>query len=607
MGTPTSVDARLAAATGFTSERKDCPKGAESIAASPATGLAELLAAEANLNLRSVTGNDKFAGVDIRGMGDTWVSNVLVLVDGQRQLGRIDGAIDLERFSTGAIEQIEIVRGPGSALYGADALGGVVNIVTRAPGETRGELDLQVDHGGGTDLRAHLAGARGRWSGVTSGTWRRGGAYDRTPAEASTTIAAYDDAHASVQGRYRAGDAWRADVTAGYQRRDLAGVDARVTGAVLDRRNLIEVASAATTFTRNGPRTRGWLRLGGGYYRDQFALDQRGGTSLDQYQDTRERLIESAALVEHRVATRHLLGAGVEALGEALTSARLSADGARRRGAVWLQDEWRPGQRFAWLVVPAARVDADTQFGVHVTPRLAVRWDAREGVVARASAGVGYRAPSFKEQLLRFENPGAGYVVEGNPALRPETSRSLQLGAEWRPRAWAWVATSTFVNDLHQLISTVTLDDGGAGAPIRFGYDNVGRARTAGAELAATIARGRIALDLGYAFTHTRDLDLDRALEGIPAQRGSAAVRWRDHDEALTAVAEVAVTGPRPYHLAGAMVETATRLDLRARVARRFGDILELHVGAENLLDAGDDTFDRIPPRTLYTGATARL
>src|SRR5690606_29181295 len=208
---------------------------------SGAETVADALATRPGLWLERTLGG---TAISMQGLGPKYV---LVLVDGQRQLGRVDGTIDLERFPAGAIEQIEIVRGPGSALYGSDALGGVVNLVTRAPDEERGELGLRVDHRGATDLVAAVAGGRGRWSG-----------------------AAYDDAHADVHGRYRHGEDWRVDVTGGYQRRALAGVDAQATGAVLDRENLIEVASGATTFTRNGARTRGWVRLGAGYYRDQF-------------------------------------------------------------------------------------------------------------------------------------------------------------------------------------------------------------------------------------------------------------------------------------------------------------------------------------------------
>lgn len=103
----------------------------QDIARSPATGLAGLLAAEANLNLRSVTGNDKFAGIDIRGSGDTFVSNVLVLVDGQRLNAPDLAGPDLAAVALDSIERIEIVRGANAVRYGSGAVGGVINIITR--------------------------------------------------------------------------------------------------------------------------------------------------------------------------------------------------------------------------------------------------------------------------------------------------------------------------------------------------------------------------------------------------------------------------------------------------------------------------------------------
>ena len=539
-------------------------------------------------------------GVSMQGLGAAYV---LVLVDGRRQIGRTDGTIDLERFAVADLEQVEIVRGPGSALYGSDALGGVINLVTRDPDATRGELGLRVDHRGATALDAHAGGGRGGWAGALVGTWRRAAAFDRSPAEVATTIAAYDDAQVGGRGRFRRDERWRVDLSADYQRRDLQGIDATATGAIFDRRNLVEIASTAIDARWYGERTTAALRIGGGYYRDQFASDQRASSALDQYQDTRERLAEVGAQLDRRVGERHRVVAGGELLAEGLRSERLRDDGRRVRAALWTQDEWRIGRGYRALIVPAIRLDADTQFGTHVTPRLAARWDPTEELVMRGSVGMGYRAPGFKDLLLRFENPGAGYVVDGNPALRPETSVSVQAGVEWRPRADLWLAANGYANQLRDLITAVTLDDGMSSGTIRFGYANIGRARTLGGDVAASVERGRLTAELGYAVTRSRDLELDQVLDGVPAQRATAALRWRDDDEGLTAVVEIAATGARWY---GA-VETDPRVDLRARIARRFGAALELAMGADNLLDAGDDRLDRIAPLTLYAAMTARL
>jgi len=160
------------------------------IAASPATGLADLLAQEANVNLRSVTGNDKFAGVDIRGMGDTYVSNVLVLVDGVRLNPPDLAGADLASVSLQQIERIEVVRGANAVRYGGGAVGGVVNIITRAPAaESRvgGRMGFGSDEAmdaalaagtGGDGVVPWTAGGQLAWS-DTAG-YRDNGGLERT-------------------------------------------------------------------------------------------------------------------------------------------------------------------------------------------------------------------------------------------------------------------------------------------------------------------------------------------------------------------------------------------------------------------------------------------
>jgi iron complex outermembrane receptor protein len=129
---------------------------AADIAASPTVSLVDLLAREANVVMRSFTGNDKFASVDVRGMGDTSVSNVLVLVDGV-QLNSPDLAgPDFASVALDQIERIEIVRGANSVRYGSGAVGGVINIITRSSTATR---RFAGSVGGGSFGEAQAAGS----------------------------------------------------------------------------------------------------------------------------------------------------------------------------------------------------------------------------------------------------------------------------------------------------------------------------------------------------------------------------------------------------------------------------------------------------------------
>ena len=549
-------------------------------------------------------------GITIQGLGPQYS---MVLVDGARQIGRTDGYLDLDRFGLAEIEQIEIVRGPSSALYGADALGGVVNIITRKPSNGLAvDASGQVDGRLGSDTRARVSLGHGELAGAVSGEFRDGPAVRRgDPDAVATSLDSYQDRHINARVTDLPTEHWKLDGSADYLYRDVRGVDATGSGAVFDRRNLIESASAQATAQYAADQTAIRASVDAGLYRDQYLNDQRLSDALDTYQITDENLIEGSAQLAHQLgAHRGVIGG--ELLREALDSDRLSAPGSRVRGAVFAQDEWRLGPGDEVVVVPAARVDVDSQFGTHATPRIAARWQPIPTVptmIVRGSAGLGYRAPNFKELLLHFENPSAGYVVDGNADLQPETSRNIQAGAEWQAMPWLWISANGYYNGLHDLIYAVAKPDDGTGM-LRFSYGNVGRARTAGIETAAMITHGRAGLELGYALTRARDLDADRPLESVPAQRFTTSVRWRDRGNGIDGFAAAVITGHRPFYLSSdPQLATLSdrRVELRARVAKQFPSGIGGFVGVDNLLDAGDDNLDRIPPRTFYAGVALHL
>jgi len=108
----------------------------DDIKASTAKNIIELLAQEAGINVRSTFGNDKQAVVDLRGMGDTAGSNVIVMVDDLMLNAPDQSGPSLASVPIEQIERIEIVRGAGSVVYGNGAVGGVINIITKEAGKT---------------------------------------------------------------------------------------------------------------------------------------------------------------------------------------------------------------------------------------------------------------------------------------------------------------------------------------------------------------------------------------------------------------------------------------------------------------------------------------
>ena len=536
----------------------------------------------------------------------------LILVDGQRQVGRVDGALDLDRLTTGGIERIEIVRGAGSALYGSEALGGIVNVITQDPEGRFAELAFRHDSLDATDLAARAGDGRKRWRWQLGAGLGRGDGYDLDRSDLTTTASAFDEQRVDGRVAWVADDGRRIGLTADYLRRDLRGIQSTATGAVFDRRNLDEAASvrlrARWPF---GEKTIVTAGASVTELRDQFLADQRSSDALDDYQESIDRAAEATAQVERRIGGRNLVTLGADAMAEDLRSPRLvDGDGRRMRGAVFVQDELRLGARYQLLVVPAGRVDVDSQFGLHLTPKIGARWDASETVAVRASYGWGYRAPDFKQLYLRFENPGVGYVIDGDPELGPETSQTIAAGADVRLGAAA-ITVDAYRTDLSDMIGFELDPDTTMGQ--RFVYANIASAHAQGVDVGATWERGRLAARAGYSLSFTEDEDLSRPLQGRPRHRGSVELTWRDADEGFTAVARVVATGRRVYFfdLDGDGMddeEVAARTAvIGAQLAKRFGDDLQLYLGVDNLLDHGEARLTPIPPRSLYTGLEGRL
>ncbi len=557
-----------------------------------------------------------FRGVGIRLQGLD-PEYVLILVDGERVAGRIGNTIDLSRYSLRDVERIEIVKGPAAALYGSDAIGGVINLITRRvthPWEAslRASVGTREDY----DFRAHAGMKRGPFEVRLGGGYRQALAYDLDPSDAATSgpgIRRFDGDAAVI---FTPKEWIQIFGKLGYLRRDENAVDVSPTGATFDRRGRQEQFDASlklllTPLEGTAITVRGRQSL----FRDQLLQDQRGARDYDQYTQNVNRLWEAGVQVDQKWG-KHTVTAGLELLSELLSSPRLSTGhAAHQRYAALLQDEWDFEARSARLkVAPGIRVDADTQFGVAPSPRLAVKVDPSPAWTLRASWGLGFRAPSFTELYLLFDNAAVGYVVEGNPALRPETSASLNFAVDWRPGLPGWlVSASVFHTDIANLISINTSDAPNPDNPTRFRYGNVASAYTQGLEVSgrARLARGTY-LDVGYTYLETRDNVKLRALEGRAAHKANAALSARYPSVGLEFLVRGTYFGPRPFYVdldSDGVEETKWvkgYVDLEAQVSWTFRDWLRLYVNGFNLLNAGDAVYLPRPPRGVLGGIEVR-
>lgn len=598
-GTRTEHDAATAPVTTEVTTR-------EEIVGSGAQNVAEALEESGS----SVQASTSFNGTSLRLRGLD-AEQVLILVDGQRVTGRIGGAIDLRRFPVENVERIEVVQGAGSVLYGADALGGVVNIVTRLP-EPGVEAEARASYGSRTtvDTSGRVAGGGLEWGLSGSGGYHRTDGWDADPSDIGTTGDAIASWNVGVGARFEPVAPLRLSATGDYLRRDSRGVDVTSSGAIIDRRNLTETSNTTLRGAWSGADNQLQFFAHHNFFRDQFRQDQRGDDALDQYQPTDDHIGQLGVQLG-QVVGNHLVTTGADLQLEWLETSRVIDEQGgnsieRQRFALFIQDEWAPGASAGVTLVPAVRVDFDSHFGVYPTGRLALLVRPLDTLALRVGYGRGYRAPSFRDMYLAFANPGVGYRVGGNPGLRPEQAWTLDLGATWIPSEHLLIGLGVFDNRLRDLITTDVINDADADGLQVFGYVNIGTAYTRGVEAKTSVEFLRHFTATGsYTWLDARDQTNNLPLVGRSRHQGALALEFHQRRWGTRLFARAAAWSPRPFSSGdGVQTLAPAYATIDARLSQGLLRYLTLFVGATNLLDAGDAEFTLLAPRSFYAGLT---
>lgn len=611
--------------------------GRDELEGSGADTLAEVLERQPGVQ---VTRSFRGATLRMNGLDSDYV---LVLVDGQPVQGRVGGAIDLSRFPVERIERLELVRGAASALYGADAIGGVVNIITRQ-GERGAAVVARMGAGAivGDATEASLT----RYPGALPLTWWPGAAPNATvdsnvsasvggerwsswslasiqstpaltkPGELGTQFDGQATGSFSERLDYRVTDDHRWTAQAAYTQRRAAAIEESDAGAIIDRAQSTEFVEASIgPDILFGSRGRLTTNLAWSAFRDQTLLDQRGATALDTYEETWDHATELDVVGTVVPTDRHAVTSGVELRHEVLRTDRLrQPEVDRQRGSVFVQDVWEATdteQAQQLMVVSGVRYDRDSLFGDAWSPRLALRWDPTRTVVVRGSVGRGFRAPPFKDLYLSFANLGAGYTVDGNPALEPETAWNETLSVGWAPHsdlAFDLVAQRT---DLQNMIAAETVALAAAGEPARYSYVNIDEAWTQSVDFTAGWqADELLELDARGGLLQTRDLTRDRPLSGRPPATAGLEVRTFSPSERLRFDAAYAWQAPAEFFLDEDSDGTEETYEAPAwhivdtRLAFQASRRVEFHVGVENILDTGDLEYAATRPRRVFGGLT---
>jgi vitamin B12 transporter len=424
----------------------------------------------------------------------------LVLWNGVEMNNAYHSAYNFGQLSTAGVERVEIVRGPFSALYGSDAVSGVVNVLT-APTHDEAQVDVEAGERGLVNAAAHAAISRDRWSGHATVEHRNDDGFAPNDDFTSTSLlggASFTpNANASI------------GVLARYSSYDL-GIPRNVNALgnafvpTPNRREDGWESQLAIPIRFDAGRLTWNVRLTENHRNDDYE-DPDGAFGAEKaHTDAVTRAANASVRTKTAIGTITLGGEYENSEVDHTDTFGLDVDSRDRDSrSVFIEDRISIG---ALQITAGLRNDHFDTFGSELSPRVAAAW-VRNGHKIRAAYGEGFRAPAIGELYSPFF---------GFPNLQPEHSRSIEVGYDryWRDGSFT---ASLFDSDYEDLIFYDNL----AGH-----YGNIHTATSRGLELGATRNFGKLSAALSYTYLDTEDESTGEDLLRRPRHSGSLALGY---------------------------------------------------------------------------------
>jgi outer membrane receptor for ferrienterochelin and colicins len=565
-----------------------------------AANLADALEYRPGLTIMTGTSGEKT--INMNGMDQ---KRILVLVDGFPVSGKLSDRNNLSLIDANKIEQIEIVKGPGSALYGSEAMGGVINVITK---KTR-DLDFQVNGQYGSfglfngDLT--LAGGRENLEAQLSYGYQVQG-----EISATEEIKILDSESNRISGRlgYESQALGQFDLCTDFRWDALASETFYMGSLNLNNSTISNYNSHLMwnhSWSQLEARISGFISGSERQYETRV-FDSSEPASIDTTIDQIIGLKSDFLIKWHPVVD---LVAGFDISNQQYNNARLASIQERNQLGAFTQLNLKPFSRL--LLSLGSRVDYLTDLKeVVITPSLNIMYKLTPRLKLRGNWGTGFRVPSFIELYTDFMIPISGMPlrIEGNPDLKPEQSMGGNLGLEYYFLDRVMLNISGFYNHFTNLITDYQK------APLTFSYINVEDATFVGGEFQARlILLSHLNASFSYNYTDTQTKEEEVAVSKISPHTVALYLTWKPLQNLNLSVREqffstrqvlVASSGhgggyeklsKDAYHV----------LDLSATY--QLSRHLTIGLGVNNCLDYIDESFGPYIGRRFFISLSAEM
>ncbi len=510
----------------------------------PVSGLPEVLNRTVGVNdSTDAVGRDE---VMIRGMDGKYT---LVLVNGRRvstsgALWR-GGDFDYNSIPLSAIQRVEVVRGPMSALYGSDAMGGVVNIITKKPtdpwtGEIGGDYSLAVSGRGGDQFRTYLSAAGPVTDKVAATVaaeyFHRQPWYHDSKNNGSVPVIEKKDLKnffSTLTWDVTENQALDFNYARNHDRRPYNVYDRWNSYSEQDvLRNTVGVA-------HRGNWSWGDTLLEGNYENGSID-DYNSSYNAPQQRHMKEKNLFLHGRTNFRIAFNRLT-AGAEYRRQTVEDPDTFLQSGKSQitqKAAYLQDQISLTDQLTLTL--GTRYDHHEIFGGNFTSRANAVYALTDAISLKAGVSQGYKAPDAYQlsREYRVISCGGRCFLSGNPDLQPETSTNYEVGVELRQDRWD-ASLVLFKNRVKDLIEAV-YDP----VTVTRNWRNISRADISGVELTGAVNITSSLWATGnYTYLYTKGLN-GAELEDRPRHKVNAGLTWQALDNLSTTVSTT-YTGPQ--------------------------------------------------------------
>jgi outer membrane receptor for ferrienterochelin and colicins len=558
--------------------------------------------------------------VSIRGMESR---HLLILVDGKRLTSEGSYSTmnnyEWDRINLDNVERIEIVRGPGSSLYGSDALGGVVNVITKTA--KKQELSLSYSPGRysdasdiGTDnfsIRYATGKTRfGAWS-INAGESQNGRLLDPDNADVSNysgkrqfvNIAAGWDLAKEKQLDFEA-DFLNEDMDQLSQLSKLVMAPMPPHIQYENVENIFDNSRRTYSLGLNGLLAKGdyGVRI---YYGEQNKVQHHYNYTKNTYtshlHDNDRKTWTVEGRVSNQVGDKHFLTAGGEFRTETYEGTRVSIGKATAdSGALYIEDEYLVNERL--IFIPSVRYDDNSKYGDKFSPNLGATYFLSDHYRLKATIGKGFRAPSLDDLYLimsmqEMGAPMSAYIY-GNPDLKAEESTNYEISMEGE-KANTFGKVAYFVNDVSNLITTDSIS-----GTSDYTFVNVDEADISGVELElGRHLNDKFMIKLNHTYLDAVDGETNDRLIGRAKNQSSMQLHYKNVKvNGISAV--LWYSRVDDYQYSSTVVKSYNTWNLSLN--KRWNDYLSSYIRVDNLMNEKDYDLN-IWGAMIRVGLTVKL